>query len=85
MAYLSIIWKEVKLKVYPPTTHMTFSCTTALWEARPSDVPKGLTLGKTQKDSVEGTVSEQSGPVGTQKEGMHTTLQLKENAKNKHR
>lgn len=26
-------------------------------------MPKGLTLGRTQKDSVEGTVSEQSGPT----------------------
>ncbi|TNN45263.1 hypothetical protein EYF80_044535 [Liparis tanakae] len=34
---------------------MTFSCTTAFWEALASDVPKGLTLGSTQKDSVEGT------------------------------
>lgn len=51
---------------------MTFSCTTALWEALARDVPKGLTLGRTQKDSVEGTVSEQSGPArqdGTQKSG----------------
>ena len=44
---------------------MTFSCTTALWEALASEVPKGLTPGRTQKDSVEGTVSEQSGPAGT--------------------
>lgn len=51
------------MKVYPPTTHMTFSCTTAFWEALASDVPKGLTFGITQKDSVEGTVSEQSGPA----------------------
>lgn len=50
------------MKVYPPTTHITFSCTTALWDARASDVPKGLTLGRTQKDSVDGTVREQSGP-----------------------
>lgn len=42
---------------------MTFSCTTALWEALVSDVPNGLTLGRTQKDSVEGTVREQSGPT----------------------
>lgn len=49
--------------MYPPTTHMTFSCTTVLWEALASDVPKGLTLGRTQKDSVEGTVREQSGPT----------------------
>lgn len=28
-----------------------------------SDVPNGLTLGRTQKDSVEGTVREQSGPT----------------------
>lgn len=41
---------------------MTFSCTTALWEALARDVPNGLTLGRTQKDSVEGTVREQSGP-----------------------
>lgn len=77
MAYLRIIWKELKLKVYPPTTHMTFSCTTALWEALASDVPKGLTLGKTQKDSVEGTVREQSGPAETKKHTMkceQTTL-----------
>lgn len=53
------------MKVYPPTTHMTFSCTIAIWEALASDVPKGLTLGRTQKDSVDGTVSEQSGPAGT--------------------
>lgn len=44
---------------------MTFSCTIAIWEALASDVPKGLTLGRTQKDSVDGTVSEQSGPAGT--------------------
>lgn len=43
---------------------MTFSCTTALWDARASEVPKGFTLGRTQKDSVEGTVREQSGPRG---------------------
>lgn len=42
---------------------MTFSCTTVLWDALASDVPKGLTLGRTQKDSVEGTVREQSGPT----------------------
>lgn len=47
---------------------MTFSCTTALCEALARDVPKGLTLGNTQKDSVEGTVREQSGPIGSIRE-----------------
>lgn len=58
------------MKVCPPTTHMTFSCTTALWEALASDVPKGLTLGRTQKDSVEGTVREQSGPTRQDEKDM---------------
>jgi len=42
----------------------------AFWEALASDVPKGLTLGSTQKDSVEGTVSEQSGPTTQHQKGM---------------
>lgn len=51
---------------------MTFSCTTVLWDALASDVPKGLTLGRTQKDSVEGTVKEQSGP----RKQIHLTFSL---------
>lgn len=59
----------------PPTTHITFSCTTALWEALARDVPKGLTLGRTQKDSVEGTVREQSGPGWKIKHGRQSEEQ----------
>lgn len=46
--YLSTMWKELKLKLYPPMTHMSFPWTTALWEALPRDWLKGFTLDITQ-------------------------------------
>lgn len=56
---------------------MTFSWTTALWDALPSDVPKGFTVGMTQYDSVEGTDREQSGPEKEKKEKWDTRQKAK--------
>lgn len=53
---------------------MTLSCTTTLWEARPSEVPKGLTLGNTQKDSADGTLREQSGPGRVERVAYQVSL-----------